>query len=317
MSKDPEAIRAEVSRAYAKAVTRPAPGGCCGGQADEQKGAVVKLAGYTSEELGALPTEAVVNAFGCGNPVAFGEIQPGEVVLDLGSGAGIDLLLAAKKVGPRGRVIGVDMTDEMIAKAMANVRLAGLDNVEVRRGIIEELPVEDSSVDWVISNCVINLSPDKPRVFAEIARVLRPGGRMLVSDIVVEDLPEWMRQSAELYSSCVAGAISEEDYLAGLRAVGLEEVEVRHRLVYDAAQLLSFLDCVETSSCCAPEELRHPRSGPEGREDPELAEPRGASERSDQQHRTALGPDDPTVAAMLEQVVGKIQSVKVFGRKPA
>ena len=129
------------------------------------------------------------------------------------------------------------MTDAMIERAQANAAAAGLANVEVRKGLIEDLPVDDASVDWVISNCVINLSPDKPAVFAEIARVLKPGGRMLVSDIVVEDLPDWVRENKALYSACVAGAISESDYVAGLRAAGLADVEVRDRLVYDAGQL--------------------------------------------------------------------------------
>ncbi len=228
-------IRKIVSRTYAKAVTSPG-GSCCGGGTG-QKGVLAKLAGYGADELAALPNDAVVNSFGCGNPLAFSEVLPGEVVLDLGSGAGIDLIIAAKKVGPTGRVIGIDMTDEMIERAKSNIASAGLTNVEVRKGYIEELPVESASVDWVISNCVINLSPDKPRVFREIARVLKPGGRMRVSDIVVSDLPEEIRRSAALYSSCVAGAISEEAYLAGLRCAGLVDVEVRERVVYEAAQL--------------------------------------------------------------------------------
>ena len=160
------------------------------------------------------------------------------MVLDLGSGAGIDLLLAAAKVGAEGKVIGVDMTDVMIERARANVTAAGLDDlVDVRKGIIEELPVESGTVDVVISNCVINLSPEKDRVFAEIARVLKPGGRMRVSDIVVEELPEWVRASPELYSSCIAGAISEREYVSGLEQAGLDQVEVADRLVYDDAQL--------------------------------------------------------------------------------
>lgn len=232
-------IRESVSEAYSKAVTTPSQGPCCCGPA--QKGVVAKLAGYSREELDALPAEAVVNSFGCGNPLALAEIKEGEAVLDLGSGAGIDILLAAKKVGPTGRAIGIDMTDDMIAKARENIAAAGLDNVDVRKGIIEDLPVDSASVDWVVSNCVINLSPEKPKVFAEIARVLKPGGRMMVSDIVVKDLPVDIRRDQALYSSCVAGAISEEEYLAGLREAGLEQVEVRERFVYDASQLAAFI----------------------------------------------------------------------------
>ncbi len=231
-------IRNQVAEAYTRAVT--AERGCCGG--DRQgKGVVVSTAGYDEGALAALPADAVENSFGCGNPVAYSELKAGETVLDLGSGAGIDLLLAADKVGAEGRVIGVDMTDEMIARARANIAAAGRANVEVRKGFIEELPVEDASVDVVISNCVINLSPNKPRVFSEIARVLKPGGRMRVSDLVVKDLPAWVRESPALYSSCISGAVSEEEYLAGLRAAGLGEVEVRDRLVYDSGLLQGLL----------------------------------------------------------------------------
>lgn len=228
-----------VSRTYAKAVTTPG-GSCCAGStcgAPAQKGVLAKVAGYSAEDLDALPSDTVANSFGCGNPLAFSEVKPGDVVLDLGSGAGIDLIIAARKVGPTGRVIGVDMTDAMIERARANVAAAGLSNVEVRKGLIEDLPVESGSVDWVISNCVINLSPDKPRVFREIARVLRPGGRLRVSDIVVQDLPEALRKSPALYASCIAGAISEAAYVAGLGEAGLTDVTVRERVVYDAAQL--------------------------------------------------------------------------------
>jgi SAM-dependent methyltransferase len=241
-------IRDNVSKDYARAVTSSTS--CCGGPVP--KGVAAKLAGYSDEELEALPPEAVVNSFGCGNPLAYSEVKPGQVVLDLGSGAGIDLLLAARKVGPTGRVIGVDMTDEMLAKARENIAAARLENVEVRKGIIEELPVETGSVDWVISNCVINLSPEKPRVFAEIARVLRPGGSMLVSDIVAQDLPAEIRLSMALYSSCVAGAISEPEYLAGLEKAGLRDVVVRERLTYDADQLQAFVgsELKDAAACC-------------------------------------------------------------------
>jgi ubiquinone/menaquinone biosynthesis C-methylase UbiE len=192
----------------------------------------------------------VVNSFGCGNPLAFSEVKPGDVVLDLGSGAGIDLLLAAKKVGRTGRVIGVDMTDAMLDKARENIAAAGLENVEVRKGIIENLPVESASVDWVISNCVINLSPEKSKVFAEIARVLKLGGRMLVSDIVAEELPEEIAGNRQLYSSCLAGAISEAAYLEGLRQAGLTDVEVRDRLVYDVEQIEAFIGSELQTGCC-------------------------------------------------------------------
>jgi SAM-dependent methyltransferase len=282
----PDKTRQAVSDAYAKAVCTPSDNRepCCG---PVQKGAVVKLAGYTREELDALPPEAVVNSFGCGNPLAFSEVREGETVLDLGSGAGIDLLLAAKKVGPTGRAIGVDMTDEMIARAQQNIAVSGMDNLEVRKGFIEKLPVESSSVDWVISNCVINLSPEKPEVFAEIARVLKPGGRMMVSDIVAQEMPDWIRQNHGLYNSCVAGAISEEAYREGLRAAGLEDVGVRERIVYDETQLEGFIaselpDNVELAgSCCC--------EGP---------------------------PTGDTVKAIIVALVGKIWSAKIHARKP-
>ena len=272
-------VRNEVSRAYARAVTGKQS--CCG-DGTVTKGAAAALAGYTSEDLLAMPAGSAVSTFGCGNPMAFSAVGPGDVVLDLGSGAGMDLLLAAKKVGPTGQVIGVDMTDEMISRAEENIRAAGLDNVQVRKGIIEELPVESSSVDWIISNCVINLSPEKPRVFAELARVLKPGGQFLISDIVVEELPQWVRQSADMYNSCVGGAISEEDYLQGLCDAGIQELEVRDRLVYDAGQLGALVSSELSeggTGCCG------------------------------------NTPDPEMVKAVLGDVVGKVWSAQIYGRK--
>ncbi len=190
-----EEVRTAVSEAYGAAISRPSSGGCCTGTVEQSS--VVKLAGYKGEELEALPPEVAGSSFGCGNPLAFSEVKEGDVVLDLGSGAGMDLLIAAKKVGPQGRVIGIDMTDEMIAKARDNIAAAGLKNAEVRKGIIEDLPVESSSVDWVISNCVINLSPEKHRVFAEIARVLKPGGQMRVSDRLAWPAPSASRNTSQ------------------------------------------------------------------------------------------------------------------------
>jgi len=281
-------VRRNVSKVYADAVQRPS--GCCGAT-PVQKGVTAKLAGYAPDELAALPAGAVTNSFGCGNPLAFSEVQPGDVVLDLGSGAGLDLLIAARKVGPTGRVIGVDMTEEMIAAACQNIARSGLTNVEVRHGLIEELPVESDSVDWVISNCVINLSPDKPAVFAEIARVLKPGGRMRVSDIVAEDLPGWVRQDAALYGSCIAGAISEEQYIAGLRGAGLTDVEVRGRLVYGHAQLCGLVESElpgggAASGCCGG----------------------GGSTGA----ATALQPE-----RVADALAGKVWSILVVARKPA
>jgi arsenite methyltransferase len=236
MKQGAEAVRHDVAQAYAEAVRKET---CCRGNRTP-KGTVANLAGY-GEEVASLPQDAVTNSFGCGNPLAFAGVVSGQTVLDLGSGAGIDLLLAAEKVGPQGHVIGVDMTDEMIDRARKNIEKAGAGNVDVRKGLIEQLPVEDNSVDWVISNCVINLSPEKDRVFAEIARVLRPGGRVSISDIVIKDeLPPFAREHPGLYTSCIAGAINERDYLAGLEKAGLEQVAVTERLVYDEDQLKAF-----------------------------------------------------------------------------
>jgi arsenite methyltransferase len=249
-------IRKTVSEVYSKAVTGKSSGCGCGCSSGvTQKGVTAREAGYGADELSALPKEAVINSFGCGNPLAYAGVKEGEVVLDLGAGAGIDILLAAKKVGPKGRAIGIDMTDDMIAKARENIAASGLKNVEVRKGLIEKMPVDSGSVDWVISNCVINLSPEKDKVFAEIARVLKPGGRLSISDIVVEDFPDALRKDKALYCSCVAGAISEGEYVNGLAAAGLVDVKVVDRLVYDQAQIKGFLDSelsniVGTSTCC-------------------------------------------------------------------
>ena len=241
MNREPDEIRNEVRRDYAKRITAPAGRGCGCGSPSTQ-GPLSNLAGYSPDELATVPAEASGSSFACGNPLAYAGVSEGEVVLDLGSGAGLDLLLAAQRVGPTGRVIGVDMTDEMIEKATKNIRAANLANVEIRKGLIEELPVADGSVDWVISNCVINLSPEKEKVFREIYRVLKPGGTMLVSDIVAHDLPAELLAIPSLYSSCIAGAISEEEYLAGLRKAGMVNVEVLDRLVYDSGQIAGYAE---------------------------------------------------------------------------
>ncbi len=250
-----EEIKEAVRKRYASAIAQPA-GSCCGSGASgstccgpapaTMKGGLVQVAGYAAEELQALPQDAVENAFGCGTPVAFAGVQPGQVVLDIGSGAGIDCFLAAEKVGPTGKVIGLDMTPEMIARARANAEAAGVKHVEFRLGEAERMPVADASVDWVISNCVINLSPDKPAVFREIARILKPGGRISISDVMAQDLPEEVRASQDAWTGCLAGAISEAEYVRGLEAAGLREVRVTSRLVYDAAQLAGLF----SSSAC-------------------------------------------------------------------
>ena len=236
-------VRDAVREHYADLVQkRGSSNACCG------PSPVAAQAGYTDEQLAALPSDMSETSFACGNPVAFAEVQPGQVVLDIGSGAGLDLILAAKKVGPEGRVIGLDMTPEMIEKATANIKAAGITNIEVRRGYMEKMPVADGSVDWVISNCVINLSPDKAKVFGEIIRVLKPGGRMLVSDIVTHGLPEKMRENAAAYASCIGGALEEEDYLAAIRGAGFEAVEITGKMTYSAESIAALI-----KACCSDE----------------------------------------------------------------
>lgn len=212
-----------------------AAGGCCGGGTTDR---IAEYIGYTPEQLAALPEGANLG-LGCGNPLLHADPKPGEVVLDLGSGAGMDAFLAAREVGPTGRVIGVDMTPAMLEKARANAARAGATNVEFRLGEVEHLPVADASVDIVISNCVINLSPAKDQVFREAFRVLRPGGRMVVSDLVlVRPLSEAVRQSVEAYVGCVAGAARREDYLRAIAGAGFRDIEVLEERSYgDAADL--------------------------------------------------------------------------------
>lgn len=211
---------------------------CCGSNAAVS---AAELIGYTAADLDAVPEGANLG-LGCGNPLALASIQPGEIVLDLGSGAGFDAFLAAARVGPTGRVIGVDMTPEMIAQAQANAAKGEYGNVEFRLGDIESLPVEDSSIDLVISNCVLNLVPDKSKAFREIVRVLKPGGRLAVSDIVLDGpLPESLQGNEDGYCSCISGAIGREEYLAKLATAGLQEVQVVSAV--DAAALLA-------SDCC-------------------------------------------------------------------
>jgi SAM-dependent methyltransferase len=224
------------------AIATAAQQGCCGAGAAccDATAAVASEIGYRAEELAAVPAGANLG-LGCGNPLALASISPGETVLDLGSGAGFDAFLAAARVGPTGQVIGVDMTPEMIEKARANAQAGGYANVEFRLGDIEGLPVEDASVDLVISNCVLNLVPDKATAFREIVRVLKPGGRVAISDIVLDGpLPESLQGSEDGYCSCISGAIDRQEYLAKLAAAGLVELKVASAV--DAASLLA-QDC--------------------------------------------------------------------------
>jgi SAM-dependent methyltransferase len=217
-----ETIHETVRQHYADAAVRAAQGSACCSD-PETIGANL----YSALERDELPDAAVLASLGCGNPTAVADLHPGERVLDLGSGGGIDVLLSAKRVGPTGRAFGVDMTDEMLYIAQANDAMAGATNVEFLKGHIESLPLPADSVDVVISNCVVNLAADKPSVFAEIARVLRPGGRIGISDIVAEDsLTADERAERGSYAGCIAGALSKSEFQAGLEAVGLRDVSI-------------------------------------------------------------------------------------------
>ena len=197
---------------------------CCGSLTTAED--LSRRMGYSDEELQAVPEGANLG-LGCGNPLALASLREGEVVLDLGSGAGFDCFLAARQVGEQGQVIGVDMTPEMVAKARENARKGGVNNVEFRLGEIENLPAADNTADLIISNCVINLAPDKRRVFQEAWRVLKPGGRIMISDVVwLKDLPQAVSESAGAYVACLAGAVRREEYLAAIEAAGFERLEV-------------------------------------------------------------------------------------------
>ena len=223
-------IREAVKESYARSVKQGCS--CCGSsqKCDYTDPEFIQFAGkaigYSESELKSIPEGANLG-LGCGNPVAFGVIKEGDVVLDLGSGAGVDCFLASKIVGVQGRVIGVDMTPEMVERAKANARNNGYRNVDFRLGEIENLPVENSSVDVIISNCVINLSTDKAKVFREAWRVLKPGGALMVSDIVLlKDLPDYLKGSVEAYACCIAGAVHKDDYLGAIKEAGFYDISV-------------------------------------------------------------------------------------------
>jgi len=240
-------IKLVVREKYANAARRASAGegGCCGsacGCGTDGGGDVITSNLYAGQDVADLPKEAVAASLGCGNPTALADLRAGETVLDLGSGGGIDVLLSAKRVGPSGKAYGLDMTDEMLTLARENQRKAGLANVEFLKGEIEQIPLPDNSVDVIISNCVINLSGDKDRVFAEAFRVLRPGGRFAVSDVVVRgEVPEAIRRNMELWIGCVAGALEESDYAARLAKAGFEGVALEPTRVYDVDDAREFL----------------------------------------------------------------------------
>lgn len=211
---------------------------CCGTGTVLQAGQLDPITGnlYSDREAATLPQDAVAASLGCGNPTALAQIAAGDTVLDLGSGGGIDVLLSARRVGPTGKVYGLDMTDEMLALARANQAKAEVTNVEFLKGDIEHIPLPDNTVDLIISNCVINLSPDKDLVLAEAFRVLKPGGRLAVSDIVVRgEIPQAVRRNIELWAGCVAGALEEQEYITKLNRAGFEQVSIEPTRVYTAA----------------------------------------------------------------------------------
>ena len=198
---------------------------------------------YPNAEILSLPQDAISVSAGCGNPTAIASLKPGMTVVDLGSGGGIDVFLAAKKVGPQGKVFGIDATPEMIYRARTTAKETGYDNVEFRLGEIEHMPLDRDVADVVISNCVINLAPDKGRVFEEAFRILKPGGKLAVSDIVLlKDLPDSIRKNLKAWSECVSGAISEKEYLGAIKSAGFENIKVEDRVIYTHDQLVSYLN---------------------------------------------------------------------------
>jgi len=230
-----------VREKYGEIARSVGKGGCCG-PSSCGCGDPITSNLYSDSETNDLPADAVAVSLGCGNPTALIELLPGQTVLDLGSGGGIDVLLSAKRVGPSGKVYGLDMTDEMLALARENRRKAGATNVEFLKGTIEEIPLPDQSVDVIISNCVINLSEDKDAVLREAFRVLKPGGRFAVSDVVIRGpVPSEIRRSMELWVGCVAGALEEEEYAAKLKGAGFESVEVEPWRVYQIDDARAFL----------------------------------------------------------------------------
>lgn len=238
-------IKEVVKEKYGEAALRVKSGGssCCGATASSTSCDPITSNLYDSSQAGQIPEEALLASLGCGNPTALAKLNPGEIVLDLGSGGGIDVLLSAKRVGPTGKAYGLDMTDEMLALANENKRRAGLQNVEFLKGEIEHIPLPDNSVDVIISNCVINLSADKDLVVREAFRVLKPGGRFAVSDVVTrgEMLPE-IRKNVLLWVGCVAGALEENDYRSKLASAGFEQIDLEPTRVYrieDAREFLS------------------------------------------------------------------------------
>jgi arsenite methyltransferase len=255
----------------------PQQASCCGPSQTDVTQLANAMRLYSAQELADLPGSVTDVALGCGNPTAIAELKPGEVVLDLGSGGGIDCFLAARQVTPQGRVIGLDMTPEMVKLARQNAKKVGATNVEFRYGEMEDMPLPDESVDVIISNCVINLSPDKDKVFSEAYRVLRPGGRLAISDIVTYgSLPEVVRNNLEAWAGCVAGALDEAVYLDKMRQAGFTQVEVTARNFAEVEQWAEL----------------------------------------DEAQEIAQDLDEAVVSEFMGQLKGKIASIKVVARKP-
>jgi arsenite methyltransferase len=237
-------IQEVVKEKYAAAAKQVAAGktACCGDGAELSCCDPISRNLYDDAEKSSLPADAVAASLGCGNPTALAQLQPGETVLDLGSGGGIDVLLSAKRVGPTGKAYGLDMTDEMLALARENQRKADVQNVEFLKGTIEAIPLPDNSVDVIISNCVINLSGDKDRVIREAFRVLKPGGRFAVSDVVIRgEVPADIRKSMELWVGCIAGALQETEYIEKLQYAGFDSVDIEPTRVYQMEEAREFL----------------------------------------------------------------------------
>jgi len=250
MNVSDSAVRSTVREKYGQAAQRVSEGAtasaccgssaCCGATTEAWDPITSDL--YDEKQKAGIPAEAVLASLGCGNPTALASLKPGDVVLDLGSGGGIDVLLSAKRVGPTGKAYGLDMTDEMLALANENKRRAGAENVEFLKGEIEQIPLPDASVDIIISNCVINLSCDKSKVLSEAFRVLKPGGRFAVSDVVVRgDVPPAIRRNMELWIGCVAGALEEQEFLSLLRETGFVKPSIEPTRVYKAEDAAAFL----------------------------------------------------------------------------
>ncbi len=240
MDQTEEQIKQAVRNKYQEIALRVVqePASCCGSRGKDPICSDL----YGEQEIARVPQEALEASLGCGNPTALAELRPGETVLDLGCGGGIDVLLAAQRVGPSGKVYGLDMTDEMLALARENQRKAGVENVEFLKGEMENIPLPDSSVDVIISNCVINLSPDKDRVFREAYRVLKPGGRLAISDVVVRgEPPAEIRRSMELWIGCLAGALEEWNYSRRLAAAGFREIRIEPTRIYRVEDAREFL----------------------------------------------------------------------------